>query len=158
MSKLRTKLNARGQLISKSRIRQLLENTSREKQLSQSKLLETRIFEQTRCHTIESDTSQLKKDTLFHKNIAQFRESFHNNDTHMLPFLASLRNIKDYRLVYTLPLFSKNSKDSTLSPFEAERPTANQKIKKNINDIQANPFRLSKAYYRWHNRSGQNTR
>lgn len=46
----------------------------------------------------------------------------------------------------------------TLSPFEAERPTANQKIKKNINDIKANPFRLSKAYYRWHNNSGQNTR
>jgi len=38
------------------------------------------------------------------------------------------------------------------------KETVNQKTKKNINDMSANPFRLSKAYYRWHNRSGAGVR
>ena len=43
-------------------------------------------------------------------------------------------------------------------PFAADRETINQKTKKSTNDIKGNPFRLSKAYYRWHHRSGLGVR
>ena len=39
--------------------------------------------------------------------------------------------------------------------FNAERETANQKIKKDVKDIRANPFRVSKVFYRWHKKSGK---
>lgn len=46
-----------------------------------------------------------------------------------------------------------------VQPFDASnKDTSNQKVKKNINDMVANPFRLSKAYYRWHNTSGAGVR
>ena len=59
------------------------------------------VFEQTRCHTISSNNSQVVKESLFHKNITAFRDSFHAGDHRVLPFLASLRNIKDYRKEYS---------------------------------------------------------
>jgi hypothetical protein len=42
-----------------------------------------------------------------------------------------------------------------VEPFEASlKVTINQKTKKDINDITANPFRLLKANYRWQNKTG----
>jgi hypothetical protein len=59
--------------------------------------MESKVFNQTQCHTITADTAQLEKEALFHRNISGFRESFSANNTSVLPFLASLRQIKDYR-------------------------------------------------------------
>lgn len=59
--------------------------------------MNTRLFQQTRCKTLESDTREVKKEKLFHKNINAFRDSFQEGNPSMLPFLASLRKIKDYR-------------------------------------------------------------
>lgn len=95
MSKLRTRLDGRGENISRSRVRQLLERSV--KHNHKSTMHESKIFEQTRCHTIESDQTQIDKDRLYNKNITKFRESFRPNNSHILPFLASLRAMKDYR-------------------------------------------------------------
>lgn len=98
MSKLRTRLNGRGENISRSRVRDLLERSVKHNhKFADSTMQETKIFEQTRCHTIESDQTQLDKDRLYNKNITKFRESFRPNNSHILPFLASLRAMKDYR-------------------------------------------------------------
>jgi len=46
-----------------------------------------------------------------------------------------------------------------MQPFEASvKETKNQKIKKSVNDMNANQFRLSKASYRWNNTSGASIR
>lgn len=44
---------------------------------------------------------------------------------------------------------------TSLEPFQVSlKETANQKVRKNVNDMFANPFRLSKINYRWNGRSG----
>ena len=50
------------------------------------------------------------KESLFHKNITAFRDSFHAGDHRVLPFLASLRNIKDYRKEYSFFYIEKHQK------------------------------------------------
>ena len=76
---------------SRSRIRSILENHSKQHQLDNTKREESHLFDQTRCHTLETGQEQIRKDTIYNRNISYFRESFKLNDTHMLPFLASLR-------------------------------------------------------------------
>lgn len=38
----------------------------------------------------------------------------------------------------------------------ALKETCNQTVKKRVSDFKAKTFRLSPAYYRWHNQSGRN--
>lgn len=59
----------------------------------------SRLLEQIRCHT-ESESQQQQKDGLYNRNITHFRDSFRANDSNALPFLSSLRCIKDYRQQY----------------------------------------------------------
>ena len=100
MSKLRTKLASLKETPSRSRLVTLIASPKSKVSPGDDKLNMTRVFEQTRCKTMTSDGSQVRKESMYTKNIAHFRESFHNQDSHLLPFLASLRNIKDYRKMY----------------------------------------------------------
>jgi hypothetical protein len=59
----------------------------------------SRLLEEIRCHT-EGNLQQQQKDGLYNRNITHFRDSFKANDSSALPFLSSLRCIKDYRQQY----------------------------------------------------------
>lgn len=59
----------------------------------------SRLLEEIRCHT-EAESQQQQKDGLYNRNITHFRDSFRANDSSALPFLSSLRCIKDYRQQY----------------------------------------------------------
>ncbi len=95
MSKLRVKPNFRGQTVPKSRVRDVLESSIKSKRFNESKTMESRLFDQTRCHTIDSDTSQHEREQIYNKNINKYRDCFHCTNTQLLPFLASLRVIKE---------------------------------------------------------------
>lgn len=110
MSKLRTRTTAKDDQNNKNKFKELLAKTLQEKKMSRNSILESKVYQQTRCHTIDSDPTQTLKDKLYNKNITLFRESFRPSDTQILPFLASLRAMKDYRKMYPSAHSDKKTK------------------------------------------------
>ena len=121
MSKLRIKTPTNQMNNLRPRLRTLMNNTSRYNTSGKDLTEQSKIFQQTRCHTISSNQSQVQKELIFHKNINQFRDSYHDNEHYMLPFLASLRKHNDITRKYILPYIRELPKAVNPEPFAAER-------------------------------------
>ena len=55
-------------------------------------------------------------------------------------------------------LLCRLKKSEAVEPFEAEKPTHNKRVRKDVADIHGKGIRMTNSFYRWHNKSGMNTK